>query len=531
MYQLLDYKKVTKINSFFMVILLASIATSMWTSKLINSSNENRLLSLSLAQELQQSSNDLTKFARLYVVTRDTQWEDKYNTLVKARAGMSPREDGTTVALNDLFKKQGFTDQEFEKLKQSNDLSSKLVDTEVEAMNTIKGIYKDNDGKYTKKSEPDFDHARKIMHDKNYTDSLVKIAQPVEEFNKLLKTRLNAEVDNNVTKVLYAQIITVILALLIFALSSYGSNSLKKILAEAIRHLSVSSEKIRDVMNGLQATGETLSSLSTESAAAVSETVAAVDETNAMINNNKELAISTASTTHKSRDNANIGRNVVQKMSVLMGEINRVNEDVADTVSHSNERFGEIVTMINEISNKTKVINDIVFQTRLLSFNASVEAARAGEQGKGFAVVAEEVGNLAQASGKSANEISIILEENVQKVQNIVNETRLAMEKIIATSKSKTIEGTQIANECSLVLEKIVNEVGEVVEMSEKITSASTEQAHGMGEIAKAMGNIDQSTHETNHLSKKVSQISDELSIEVQAITKMIVELESLTSA
>ena len=239
MYQLLDYKKVTKINSFFMVILLASIATSMWTSKLINSSNENRLLSLSLAQELQQSSNDLTKFARLYVVTRDTQWEDKYNTLVKARAGMSPREDGTTVALNDLFKKQGFTDQEFEKLKQSNDLSSKLVDTEVEAMNTIKGIYKDNDGKYTKKSEPDFDHARKIMHDKNYTDSLVKIAQPVEEFNKLLKTRLNAEVDNNVTKVLYAQIITVILALLIFALSSYGSNSLKKILAEAIRHLSV----------------------------------------------------------------------------------------------------------------------------------------------------------------------------------------------------------------------------------------------------------------------------------------------------
>ncbi|MBC7465119.1 MAG: hypothetical protein H7256_03945 [Bdellovibrio sp.] len=50
---------------------------------------------------------------------------------------------------------------------------------------------------------------------------------------------------------------------------------------------------------------------------------------------------------------------------------------------------------MEEIGNKTKVINDIVFQTKLLSFNASVEAARAGEHGKGFAVVAEEVGKLA----------------------------------------------------------------------------------------------------------------------------------------
>ena len=530
MNQLLDYKKVTKINSIFMVILLASIATSMWTSKLINRSNENRLISLGLAQELQQSSNDLTKYARLYVVTRDVLWEERYDHLVKVRAGLIPRDDGKTIALNDLFKKQGFTDQEFEKLKSSNDLSSSLVETEVEAMNIVKGLYKDENGKYTKKLEPDYERARTLMHDKNYNDSLVKIAEPVNEFNTMLKTRLNSEVENNVTKIFYAQIITIILALLIYALSNYGTSSLKKILAEAIRHLSTSSEKIREVMNSLQATGETLSSLSTESAAAVSETVAAVDETNAMINNNKELAISTASTTHKSRDNANIGRNVVHKMSVLMGEINSVNEDVANTVSHSNERFGEIVSMINEISNKTKVINDIVFQTRLLSFNASVEAARAGDQGKGFAVVAEEVGNLAQASGKSANEISMILEENVQKVQSIVNETRSAMEKIIFTAKSKTHEGTEIAKECSLVLEKIVNEVGEVVEMSEKITSASSEQAHGMGEIAKAMGNIDQSTHETNHLSKKVSQISDELSTEVQAIANMIGELEKLTA-
>jgi methyl-accepting chemotaxis protein len=76
-------------------------------------------------------------------------------------------------------------------------------------------------------------------------------------------------------------------------------------------------------------------------------------------------------------------------------------------INYSNEQMSEIVKVIQEIETKTKVINDIVFQTKLLSFNASVEAARAGEQGKGFAVVAEEVGNLAQMSGNAAKEISI----------------------------------------------------------------------------------------------------------------------------
>ena len=79
----------------------------------------------------------------------------------------------------------------------------------------------------------------------------------------------------------------------------------------------------------------------------------------------------------------------------------------------------EILGYIKSIEEKTKVINDIVFQTKLLSFNASVEAARAGEQGKGFAVVAEEVGNLATMSGTSAEEISKLLESSISHIESI----------------------------------------------------------------------------------------------------------------
>jgi hypothetical protein len=91
-------------------------------------------------------------------------------------------------------------------------------------------------------------------------------------------------------------------------------------------------------------------------------------------------------------------------------EIQETNKKLVDDVLEGNRKISEIVELVKEIGNKTKVINDIVFQTKLLSFNASVEAARAGEHGKGFAVVAEEVGNLASMSGQASKEISALLE-------------------------------------------------------------------------------------------------------------------------
>ena len=531
MKNLFDYKNVTKLNGILIIVLLTTIASSLWTSFEVNKSNENRLLSLNLAHELQQSSNDLTLNARLYVVTGDQQWEDKYNYIVDWRSGKKARPDGRTIKFDELLKSAGFTEEEFAELKKANDLSTDLIATEVEAMNAVKGLYKDNSGNYTQKSEPNLERARKLMHDKNYTDFITSIGRPISVFNEMLKVRLNNEVDKFSNRIVVLQITTFIIAILIFSLSTFSSYTLKKILAAAIQKLTHSSDKIKTVMTGLQAAGESLSSLSTEGAASVSETAAAVDETNSMITNNKELAIYTSSTTYRSRDNANKGKEVVLHMASLMAEINTVNEDVAKTVEQGNRRFGEVVNMINEISNKTKIINDIVFQTRLLSFNASVEAARAGEQGKGFAVVAEEIGNLATLSGKSATEIAAILDQSTASVKNIVEETRTTVERIIKIAKSKSSEGQEIAKECSLVLEDIVSEVGKVVTMSDQITSASTEQANGMSEIAKAMENIDQSAHETSHLSKKVSQISDELNTEIRSIVEMINEIGKLTNA
>ena len=125
-----------------------------------------------------------------------------------------------------------------------------------------------------------------------------------------------------------------------------------------------------------------------------------------MVNKSVDNANSSTEKANLSHEIATEGRESVNQMRLSMQDIENSINHMSHQVGESNEQIENIVKIIGEISNKTAIINDIVFQTKLLSFNASVEAARAGEHGKGFAVVAEEVGNLAQMSGTAAKEFT-----------------------------------------------------------------------------------------------------------------------------
>lgn len=106
------YKRVSRINVILFVSLLASLIPALWTSYEVNHSNQNRIISLSLSHELAQSSADLTRTTRLFVVTGDPLWEKSYNDIVEIRSGKKARPDGRTVSLDDLFKAKGFTVKE-----------------------------------------------------------------------------------------------------------------------------------------------------------------------------------------------------------------------------------------------------------------------------------------------------------------------------------------------------------------------------------------------------------------------------------
>lgn len=309
----------------------------------------------------------------------------------------------------------------------------------------------------------------------------------------------------------------------LFAL--FFSNSLVKTLRSISDSISEASTQVSAASGQIAASSQQLSQAATEQAASLEETASAIEETSAMVKKNSENAKSTASVSGESQTSAEQGKQVVEKMLQSMEAINHSNAVIMQQIEHSNNQFGEIVKVIAEIGNKTKVINDIVFQTKLLSFNASVEAARAGEHGKGFAVVAEEVGNLAQMSGNAAKEISSLLENSTQKVESIVQETKSKVGSLIADGKLKVEEGTNVAKQCSDILTEIVKNVSSVSLMSKEIATASDEQSRGVHEITKAMGQLDAVTQTNAATSEEAASAAEELSAQAEALRSLVVDL------
>lgn len=324
---------------------------------------------------------------------------------------------------------------------------------------------------------------------------------------------------NMVFAVSFASILfSVLLAIVIMRAAS-------KAIEAVIRTLSEGSLQVSSAAQQIAASSEQISQAAVEQAASLEETAASIEELNSMVAKNSENADSTANTSGTSQKKATEGKQVVEKMIESMDHINNSNSTIMKQMNDSNDKIAEIVKVIEEIGSKTKVINDIVFQTKLLSFNASVEAARAGEHGKGFAVVAEEVGNLAQMSGNAAKEISTLLDSSVQRVNSIVLETRAKVEQLVNEGKMTVEQGARVARQCGEVLEEIVVNVSSVSSMAGEIATASQEQSRGVNEITKAMNQLDQMTQQNSATSEECASAAEELSAQSESLKNAVAQL------
>lgn len=310
-------------------------------------------------------------------------------------------------------------------------------------------------------------------------------------------------------------------------LSSYLVKGIQATIQDTLSQVSKIADEVARVSEKLSDASNELSASTNQQASAIQETASSSEEMTAMVNKTAENANSALEITHMCLTAADQGKKSIEEMSRAIQDIAVSNESISKQVEQNNQDLNTIVGMINEINDKTKVINDIVFQTKLLSFNASVEAARAGESGKGFAVVAEEVGNLADMSGKAALDISKLLEHSVQKVSQVAQDSQSKVATILKAGREKVDMGVKVARNCEGNLNQIVEKSNSSLGRVTEINEASSQQSIGIQEIGKAIQELSSGIQQTAHSTQNVSQSASELKSYTQSLKTLVQELSS----
>jgi methyl-accepting chemotaxis protein len=241
------------------------------------------------------------------------------------------------------------------------------------------------------------------------------------------------------------------------------------------------------------------------------EAAQSIQEMQSSIQKNAENVLTSKKLVSRSKKEALDSQNAIREMVFSIDELNNSQDNIMREISQQNTDLSGIIQIINEINEKTKVINDIVFQTKLLSFNASVEAARAGEHGKGFSVVAQEIGNLAQMSGSASQEISVLLMGSNKKVQEIISNTTSRVEELVSQGREKIQKGSEQAKICEDILTSLTEKVQGMATATDEISVATQDQSSKIGTVNDSIQSLDRSTKASSDFAKSSFSNIDKL--------------------
>lgn len=319
-------------------------------------------------------------------------------------------------------------------------------------------------------------------------------------------------------------LVPVLFVLYGFILMKFLSNAL----VLGVEQLNAITSDMVDRIHEVKTSSDSLVLSADEQSSTVMQTILSVDEMNTTIARNAETSQRSKNFSNECRASAVGGREEIERMISSIDQMTESNKSISGQLKKNLGEIAEMVTAINEIGEKTKLINDIVFQTRLLSFNASVEAARAGEHGKGFSVVAQEVGNLAEASGKSAQEISEMLASSSTLVNETSENIKKQIESILELTRSQLAENSFKVNSMQNIFNEIVEKSTLAAEEMNAIDSASQEQISGISGVSKAMGQIEAASQRNNKVAHASASAASELNSQSQRLLEAIDDLNSV---
>lgn len=314
---------------------------------------------------------------------------------------------------------------------------------------------------------------------------------------------------------------TLVVTLIIDQLKGHtGQNISKKLLGFASGF-----SGILDYARNLYSASDSLKKVVNEEHEAVTKSSAALEEISSMLALTADGAGQLATMAQDAQSTVQNGKKSVTDLLSGLDTINSSTENLNVHIDSSLANLETIIKSLSEIKAKTNVINDIVFQTKLLSFNASVEAARAGEHGRGFAVVAEEMSNLAATSGIASKEISDILQQNLNSTHQLIEEMKSSLTSLMQASKEDVRRGLDSARSSSQSFDEISSKVEGVAKLSNEISSATKEQDIGVREITKAIHQLQTTSDQLNNVSQQTLKAALSLSEHTDKQSKELFDL------
>ncbi|WP_312131622.1 methyl-accepting chemotaxis protein, partial [Diaphorobacter nitroreducens] len=264
-------------------------------------------------------------------------------------------------------------------------------------------------------------------------------------------------------------------------------------LGHLLRSLSAMGARLRGVVGEVRSGVESVSAASSQIATGNHDLSARTEQTAA---NLEETAASMEELTATVTQSADTAR-----------QANQLAANAAQAAERGGEVVGQVVTSMQQITESSRKIADIIgvidgiaFQTNILALNAAVEAARAGEQGRGFAVVAGEVRSLAQRSAEAAKEIKQLITASVDNVQS----------------------GSAQVEQAGQSMQDIVHSVRRVSDLIGEITASSTEQRDGIGQVNQAVANLDQMTQQNAALVEESSAAAAAMHEQAQRLAQVV---------
>ncbi|MEG0894190.1 MAG: methyl-accepting chemotaxis protein [Oscillospiraceae bacterium] len=258
-------------------------------------------------------------------------------------------------------------------------------------------------------------------------------------------------------------------------------NNLSSMLINTMKNVIKVSAQVNQGAEQVAAGSQALSQGATQQASSIQELSATINDISNQIKGNAANAKLAGDMSSKAGKGVTKGNASVQEMVVAMNDI---------------------AEKSNQISKIIKTIDDIAFQTNILSINAAIEAAKAGTAGKGFAVVANEVKGLANKSAEAAKNTANLIKDTVKSIEN----------------------GTQTADETAEVLKNVVKEVNSSNEFIQQISKASDEQASGAAQISIGVDQISSVVQNNSATAEQSAASAEELNRQ-SAMLKQLVDV------